>query len=110
MVPGLWVLEVRSKYDANLLILQNYVGRLPLHYACTPKVPKEVIFKLLELYPAATDVKDEHGVLPSHLEAKLNLSPIRVKTAKNCLFWTFCPFLCPCYCYMGYLNVGFKFS
>jgi ankyrin repeat protein len=49
---------------------------LPLHLAIlTDDVPLDVIIALLEAYPGAIDVQDDHGMLPIHLAVKKHMGP-----------------------------------
>jgi hypothetical protein len=49
---------------------------LPLHLAIlSGGVPLDVLETLLEAYPGAADVQDDHGMLPIHLAIKKHLDP-----------------------------------
>jgi ankyrin repeat protein len=77
------------KYQANNFAeeVQTFVFRkdsdgllkwrlLPLHLAILDDgVPLDVLETLLQAYPAAADVQDDHGMLPIHLSIKKHLAP-----------------------------------
>ena len=49
---------------------------LPLHLAIlSDGVPFDVLQSLLEVYPGAADVQDDHGMLPIHLAIKKHMDP-----------------------------------
>lgn len=54
---------------------QGQFGYLPLHVACSSGASLEVVSRLIELYPAATRLRDElDEALPIHLAAKWGAS------------------------------------
>ncbi len=88
----------------------NSKGKLPLHYLARNNVPVDVVNEVLCAYPAGATVRDAAGELPVHRGANLNVPMIDLQPCKQCLFYLFLPFCCPCYCYFGMIKAGFKIA
>jgi len=48
-------------------VVDETFNNLPIHYACANEAPANVIYKLLEAYPAGASERDWQGKLPLHM-------------------------------------------
>jgi hypothetical protein len=66
--------ETKEKPVSPLMGLDE-MGRTPLHWACSEKCPKHLLFRLYHSQREAASIKDSNGNLPLHLALNFDRNP-----------------------------------